>query len=51
MSGGLLVQMCLTECDRKTPIMRRPWPTRGYCAVEEKKTNKKFERTSEFAVS
>jgi len=23
---------CLTECDRKALIMRKPWPTKGWCA-------------------
>jgi len=26
-----------TECDRETSIMRRPWPTRSCCAMEEKR--------------
>jgi len=37
-SGRSLVQMSPTECgvsecDRKVSIMRRPWPTRGCCAM------------------
>jgi hypothetical protein len=24
---------CLSECDREAPIMRRPWPTGGFCAM------------------
>jgi hypothetical protein len=23
----------VSECDRKTSIMRRPWSTRGFCAI------------------
>ena len=23
------------ECDREASIMRRPWPTRGFCAMGE----------------
>ena len=26
----------VSECNRKASIMRRPWPTRGYCAVKKK---------------
>jgi hypothetical protein len=25
----------LTECDREASLMRRPWPTRGCCAMEK----------------
>ena len=28
----------VSECDRVASIMRRPWPTRGYWAVEKKST-------------
>ena len=40
-SGWSLVQRSPTErvvseCDREASIMRRPWPTRGCCATEEK---------------
>jgi hypothetical protein len=36
------VQRSLTECgvskcDREASIMRRPWPTRGWCTIEKKK--------------
>jgi hypothetical protein len=39
-SGLSLVQRSPTECsgseiDRKTSTMRRPWPTRGYRAMEK----------------
>jgi hypothetical protein len=39
--GWSLVQGSPTECgvsefDREASIMRRPWPTRGYCAMEKK---------------
>jgi hypothetical protein len=27
---------CVSECDCKASTMRRPWPTRGCCAMEEK---------------
>jgi hypothetical protein len=27
---------CVSECDREAPIMRRPWPTGGCCAIEKK---------------
>jgi hypothetical protein len=27
----------VSECDREASIIRRPWPTRGCCAVEKKK--------------
>jgi hypothetical protein len=23
------------ECDREVMIMRRPWPTKGYCAMKK----------------
>ena len=26
----------VSECDREASIMRRPWPTRGFCAMEKK---------------
>jgi hypothetical protein len=26
---------CVSECDREASIMRRPWPTRGCCAIGE----------------
>jgi hypothetical protein len=26
----------VSECDREASIMRRPWPTRGCCAMEKK---------------
>jgi hypothetical protein len=29
--------VCLTEYDRKASIRRRPWPTRGCCAIGKKK--------------
>ena len=40
MSGESLVQRSLTdcgvsECDREALIMRRPWPARGYYAMEK----------------
>ena len=25
----------VSECDREASIMRRPWPTRGYCAMKK----------------
>jgi hypothetical protein len=25
----------VSECDREAPIMRRPWPTKGCCAMEK----------------
>ena len=39
--GWSLVQRCPTECgvaecDREASIMRRPWPTRGCCAMGKK---------------
>jgi hypothetical protein len=27
----------MSECDREASIMRRPWPTRGCCAIGGKK--------------
>jgi hypothetical protein len=27
--------LCVTVCDIEASIMRRPWPTRGYCAMGE----------------
>jgi hypothetical protein len=30
--GGLPSVVCL-ECDREASIMKRPWPTRGFCAM------------------
>jgi hypothetical protein len=27
---------CVSECDREASIMRRPWPTRGCCAMEKR---------------
>ena len=43
-SGWSLVQRSTTECgvsecDRETLIMRRPWPTRGCCATRKKNKN------------
>ena len=40
-SGWSLVQRSpiecvVSECDREAVIMRRPWPTRGYCALGKK---------------
>jgi len=40
-SGWSLVQSCpaerdVSECDREASINRRPWPTRGCCAMERK---------------
>ena len=36
-SRGLLPWVvCKTECDRESSIMRRLWPTRGYCAIWKK---------------
>jgi len=26
----------VSECDREASIVRRPWPTRGCCAMEKK---------------
>jgi hypothetical protein len=26
----------VSECDREASVMRRPWPTRGCCAVKKK---------------
>ena len=34
--GFLPSVVCLTECDRAALIMRRPWLTRGCCAMERK---------------
>jgi hypothetical protein len=34
--GVLPSVVCQTECDREASIMRRPWPTRGCCAMEKK---------------
>jgi hypothetical protein len=39
-SGWSLVQRSLTECgvsecDHEASIMRRPWPIRGFCAMED----------------
>jgi hypothetical protein len=37
-SRGVLPSVArLTECDREALVMRRPWPTRGYCATGGKK--------------
>jgi hypothetical protein len=30
-------QCGVSECDREASIMSRPWPTRGCCAMGEKK--------------
>jgi hypothetical protein len=43
LSGWSLVQGSATECgvsedDRGASIMRRPWPTRGCCAIGKKMT-------------
>ena len=27
----------MSECDHEPSIMRRPWPTRGFCAMVKKK--------------
>jgi hypothetical protein len=27
--------MCVTECDREVSIIRRPWPTGGFCVMGE----------------
>jgi hypothetical protein len=40
-TGRSLVQSGPTECgvsefDREAPIMKRPWPTRGSCAIGKK---------------
>jgi len=40
-SGWSLVQRShidcdVSECDSETSIMRRPWPTGGYCSIEKK---------------
>jgi hypothetical protein len=36
LSRGVLPSVVwLTECDREALIMRRPWPTRGCCAMGE----------------
>jgi hypothetical protein len=45
-SGRSLVQRSPTECgvsqcDREASIMRRPWPTRGCCAIGGKNTGGK----------
>ena len=26
-------EYCVSECDREASVMRRPWPTRGCCAI------------------
>ena len=33
-------QVWCIKCDHEASIMRRPWPTRGCCAMEKKKWNK-----------
>ena len=30
---GVCVCVCVSECDREASIMRRPWPTSGWCAM------------------
>ena len=30
------IECGVSECDRKAPIMRKPWPTRGCCSIGEK---------------
>jgi hypothetical protein len=40
-SGRSLVQRSLTECgvsecDHEAPVIRRPWPSRGCCAIGNK---------------
>jgi len=44
-SGCLLIQRRATKCgvseyDRESSIMRRPWPTGGCCLVLNKQSNK-----------
>jgi hypothetical protein len=44
-SGGSLVQKSsptecgVSECDREASILRKPWSTKGYCAMGGKKIN------------
>jgi len=30
------VCVCLNECDHESSIIRRPWPSRGCCAMGKK---------------
>ena len=32
-SGGVVTSVECLECDREASIVKRPWPTGGYCAV------------------
>ena len=32
-SRGFLPSVCVSECEFETSIMRRPCPTRGFCAI------------------
>jgi len=38
-SGWSLVQRSVSECDHKSLIIRRPWPTWGCCAIVKKMKN------------
>ena len=45
--GLILVQRSPTECgvsecDRESSTMRRPWPTRGCCAMVKKKAEQRY---------
>ena len=41
----------VSECDRETSIMRRPWPTGGCCAIENEDRDgaRKLRRSAETA--